>query len=98
MKLRLIFLCGSLLLTLSVFVLTALAQANQRRVSTATVALHLDRRIPQLAFAAQEVQRAFADQSVNVVARNLEDTAPDQTVIVLAAGANTRAFLTRKTL
>jgi hypothetical protein len=91
MKLRLIFLCGSLLLTLSVFVLTALAQANQGRVATATVALHLDRKIPQLAFAAQEVQRAFADQSVKVVARNLEDSAPDPTLIVLAAGTQVQA-------
>ena len=80
-----------LAISLGCLALTGLAQVKRGRVNAAQVALHLDRNIPQLAFAAQEIQRALADQSVNVVARNLEDTAPDQTVIVLVAGTQTQA-------
>jgi alpha-glucuronidase len=79
------------LLTCFLLSLAVVAASAQPRNTTAKVALHLDRRIPQLAFAAQEIQRALADQSVNVVARNLADAAPDQTVIVLAAGAQAQA-------
>ncbi|MDX2031160.1 MAG: alpha-glucuronidase family glycosyl hydrolase [Blastocatellia bacterium] len=78
-------------MSLGCLALTGLAHANQAPVSAAKVALRLDRRIPQIAFAAQEIQRALADQSVNVIARNFEDAAQDQTVIVLAAGAQAQA-------
>lgn len=75
--------------------LTGLAQTNQGRISPskigAQVALHFDRQIPQVAFAAREIERALAAQSVKVVAGNLGESAPEQTVIALAAGEQTKA-------
>ena len=57
-----------LAMSLGCFALTGLSQVKQGRVSSAKigaqVALHFDRTIPQLAFAAREIERALAAQSV----------------------------------